>query len=431
MLSPLNSRGSGRLQQWTGVTLFLFVTATLISQSLMDLFSFVFVVLVLIGLKQGQYSVQRPLMGQLLKAIGAFFIIVCVGLILGSSTVETPSFKKLLDFKWWIIAGLIGVFLSQFRFNQRHLQQIFWVLFFSSGFAILIFSLGYNPLEPGSVMDRFPDGTVRTGGFHGQPIVFAQLYGIWTAFLGGMLVCKLSVLRESHQSHRGPWVYWLAFAAGVLAILLSFTRGVWIALPLALFFALFLKRKSWAAAGLAVAGIAGFVLSLFWPAFEARVLQALQGGDSERIWIWKANWEMFLDHPWLGVGYSHNVQLLPQYYLKLGAPEGLLESHAHNQFLHILAGTGILGLISYLFIWIVLFQMAFGAWRIFRDHTFKGPLVLGVLSALMEFQLGGLFESNFEHSKIRSTLAVVIGVLLWLSHPGNNSSLNAPEQESV
>jgi O-antigen ligase len=74
-------------------------------------------------------------------------------------------------------------------------------------------------------------------------------------------------------------------------------------------------------------------------------------GASERKMIWAGHFQIFKENPIFGAGYGQNTKALPRVYLEMGAPPDTLVSHAHNQYLHLAAGTGILGLLSYLLIW--------------------------------------------------------------------------------
>lgn len=351
-----------------------------------------------------------------------WFTFTAFSLFINRDLVPESQWQKLLDFRWLLLAVLIGRHLSFAKIQLRTLNWHLVVFSIGSLWAVMIFFLKTDPLAGGQAMDMFPDGTVRTGGFHRQAIVFAQLYGLWLMLPFGILLAefpKFQILRRSpvHFVHLVDAVVW-----GCLAILLSFTRGIWLAIPISLFVLLFFRKWWWAAIGGVLAGTSILGLMQVWPALESRILQAAQGGDSERLWIWTANFRMFLDSPIFGVGYNQNVQLLPKYYEIVGAPGGLLESHAHNQYLQILVGLGIAGFLFYLGFWILCFKRAVDFAFRFEKGSLAQGLAFGLMGALLVFFFGGLFESNFEHSKIRYTLALMLGLLLWLGDQESNSS---------
>lgn len=396
------------------VFLSLFAIATLMSQSAMDLFSALFVLTALaLAATRPDYRAWLFRRTGFEAAVALWFAATLLSLGLGAGLVPEPQWGKLLDFRWLLVAALAGRHLGYARVGERAIL-LHWAVFAAASlWAIAIFFLGYDPLDPARTLDLIGDGTVRTGGFLQQPIVFAQLYALWLMLAVGWLIQRPP---DATAFRREPLVTAALVDAllwGSLAILLSFTRGVWLAIPVATLILLAIRRWTWALA-LSVAGAAAlFVATRAWPALEGRILQAFQGGDSERLWIWSANWRMFLDHPVFGVGYNHNVQLLPAYYERLGAPEGLLVSHAHNQFLHILTGTGITGFIFYMGFWTLALLRALKLYRRARHAWFPAGLALGIFGAILCFLVGGFFESNFEHAKMRWVTALLVGLLLY------------------
>lgn len=68
--------------------------------------------------------------------------------------------------------------------------------------------------------------------------------------------------------------------------------------------------------------------------------------DSERVLLWTAAGQMFLDHPLLGVGFSQWGDVYRAAYLSPLAKEPMLP-HPHNLYLFILSETGLIGFIAY------------------------------------------------------------------------------------
>lgn len=408
------SSDSSKMVTFTNVTLSLFAIMTLVSQSAMDLFSGLFVLssLILISTRTDYRAWMFRRTGFEWVA-GAWFLATLASLIGGAGLVPDSQWRKLLDFRWLVIAVLVGRHLGYIRIRERTL--IFHGIAFSlaSLWAILIFVLGYDPLQPGVPLDAFADGTVRTGGFLQQAIVFAQLYGLWLMLPLGLVIEDLPRLRIIRADSARASILTNAIVLGSIAILLSFTRGIWIAVPLATLVCLSARRWTWALLASLTGAIAVIGMMQVWSALNDRILQAFQGGDSERVWIWTANWEIWKSSPLFGVGYNQNVQLLPEFYEKIQAPSGLLISHAHNQFLHILAGTGLFGITAYTAFWSLILYQGFQTYRRLDKPYLRG-LGLGVIGATTVFLFGGAFESNFEHAKMRLTLALIIGLLIYL-----------------
>ena len=156
------------------------------------------------------------------------------------------------------------------------------------------------------------------------------------------------------------------------------------------------------------------ILFLFWQRFHDRILFMFDYSnnyDSERVWLWKANFKIFMDHPLLGIGYGQYKFRLREYYDILGAPISQFESHAHNQYLHFLAGTGALGLLCFLIF--VGFNL-YSGWQLIRltKNTNLQTFAYGLFAAQISFLIGGLTESNFERAKVRWTYLVFTALVL-------------------
>lgn len=109
------------------------------------------------------------------------------------------------------------------------------------------------------------------------------------------------------------------------------------------------------------AAAAGWVLlpgRLRWAALLAipAVLWSGRAGamvaDLGRIEVWRGAWELFLAHPWTGTGpgtflMAFRSVITPGFVMTHGSV-GAIQAHAHNQLLHVLATTGLVGLAGYL-----------------------------------------------------------------------------------
>lgn len=399
-----------RTKRVLGSLAFLFAVSTLVSQTLMDVFASLFaIVFCFWAWREPRWTegFRRLTWGRILFLwIGVFFL---SALVAGGGV----PLLKILHFRWLILSAMLGSYLIVYPPNVQTVRSLAVFVAIASAYAILIFVLQFDPLNPDRPLDPLSSGYGRSGGFLVQPIVFAHLYVLWF-FLGAGLLWE--------RFRRGLWETRtdgiLSFSLGLclLAILFSFTRGAWIALAFALLPIFLLPGGRKGLQALLSLAVLGAAVLMLVPPLRQRVLDAFEGRDSERLWIWKANFRMFLDHPWWGVGYTRNADLLPTYYQNIGAPEGLIVSHAHNQFLHVLAGTGVTGFLFYLAFWVFLLIKSLQAFQRWRDEdSFRSGLALGTFAALSCFMAGGLTESNYEHSKIRYVLALMVGLVIWLS----------------
>ena len=394
-----------------------FIISTLVSQSAVDFFSV---------LLCGQwlwlvYSERKAGNGRpLLRAFGlekvwlAWVFIVLVGFLLN---LHRPLYmlERILEFRWiFVLYVLIEVF-DYVKPDKRAINFMVWFLGLISAANIGIFfadfpSLGW--LRYGSE----PGGFVRAGGFFGDPMTFAHSFVLLL-----LLCCGLVFWSHERFSRSQLLAMSISCGLGVVSIYLTFTRGVWVGFLAGLAFFKFLTRP-------VLALIVSFVLGLgSWYIYQSlsegsaihwRVSRTFKeiDGKSERKVIWRTHYEIFKDFPIFGAGYGQNSHLVPSYYERDGVPTGTLVSHAHNQYLHLAAGTGLLGLCCYLFIWYFFFRNLIRLWRRRDLDLWDRGLVAGLLMGQIAFCVGGLTEANFEHSKVRFMVMLMWAFGIYLAN---------------
>ena len=139
---------------------------------------------------------------------------------------------------------------------------------------------------------------------------------------------------------------WLA-ALFVFALVLSVSRGGWIALGLALMLWPLLGGREWrrrlaGAAVVLVLAMAGvWVLFHFSENIRGRIQPFLEGKfEASRPIMWKAGLQIWRDHPWLGSGAASYNVLFDQY-----RPRGFPNEPGwtHNDYLNTLSDYGVVG----------------------------------------------------------------------------------------
>jgi O-antigen ligase len=132
--------------------------------------------------------------------------------------------------------------------------------------------------------------------------------------------------------------------------------------------------------------------------------------------IWAGHFQIFKENPIFGAGYGQNTKALPRVYLEMGAPPDTLVSHAHNQYLHLAAGTGILGLLSYLLIWFFFLKLNLTIWAQRHLSPWDRGAAWGLLVGQLSFLIAGLTEANFEHSKVRFMVMLSWAYVIFLAN---------------
>ena len=217
-----------------------------------------------------------------------------------------------------------------------------------------------------------------------------------------------------------------AVALGLAALILSGTRGAWVGLGLGLavffgsvlFFAganrrLVLKIGVFVLLGLVLAGI---VLVNIPAAQEWRIIQRAThfpiGELQSRLVGWTVAFDAFKERPLFGWGPESFVILFdkffkPEYVIAIG--ENTFFDRAHNQPLHLLATTGLVGLVSYLF---VFFAFGWAAWQ--KRAIFGHPFAV---FAIWAFLVGSFTQNLFAFDTIStSVLFFLLAAFVHTSH---------------
>lgn len=247
-------------------------------------------------------------------------------------------------------------------------------------------------------------------------------------------------------SRRQSLLLWLLGGCGVLASLLSETRGAWVVAPLLLAVVLGLmwhhgqgRRAMWTAVGAALC-----VAAMVIPAadkFEARVDQAMAEvplywdhpqqaattSAGHRLEQWRLALRMGAQHPLTGWGVSGVVvQKQKMVAAGLAHPSVLVNGHAHNEILDMWAKRGLIGVAVLLaFYAIPLAVMWPTRTRLARVPPARQPLLLAVrvaasLLPIAYFGFGWtqvFFAHNSGNIFYLFSLVAFVGCIRWLEKP--------------
>lgn len=205
---------------------------------------------------------------------------------------------------------------------------------------------------------------------------------------------------------------------GTFSIFYSHARAVWFALGTALFVVGALRSRRallWVAIA-ALLGTAGAYASS--EAVRGKFHTLIEWNyksNQDRAFAWRHTLEMVRDHPLTGIGYGNFTRATHDYFDK-ERPNFAFRCHAHNNYLHLLAEIGPLGLAAFLWFWWVLLR---SGWRVYRrlpeaDDDFERPFVRGALGSFAGMLVGSTTQDPFFIGSIVFTLLLFAGIVLYL-----------------
>lgn len=271
------------------------------------------------------------------------------------------------------------------------------------------------------VRGRVVDSTIginqdhgRAGGFFGAPITYGNSASqLVQFFLAGLL------LAWPKPKTKLAWLVPLALVLTFLGVVMSYSRGAWIAMGVGMFVLFFLKKPSLALKFMGGVATIVLALSLWSDEIKNRVVSFVDPtyvSNLQRLEIWRTNWDIFKMYPLLGVGLGENESRLEEFHALFGRP-GSATGHAHNTYLQWLSGTGALGLFLYLaFIVIALLQ----TWTLFRNARTSGKLwvatlALGAFGAQIALHLSGLTDCSFKDAEVQHMFLFSVALVAALS----------------
>lgn len=387
-------------KKWISSFLLLYLVALHVSIAGMELFAWVlFLSALYLRLRKESVNPWRPQDQRLWLALSIFTLWV------GVSTLVNPLVKGFwfqFGFMRWVLVlfGLVTTleYVWEERFERKLIRLWMVLLAVTGAYGAFQCLTGIDFIRASRhVVVEQGNGIYKAVGFLSFSLTFAYCIGIST----------LAIFRPA-LSQSGKWGT-LVLALGIAGILSSMSRGAWLAgLVCVLLYVVVQQRRYLIPTLAATAAVIGGLFLLGGP-FATKITQMAQlhldNSSAIRLDVWRGYWHMFLDHPLFGIGIFSGDKYLPEYYAKLGIVQEFV-SHAHNNELQFLAGTGLLGFLLYVSVSFIFLSKA---WKL-RDVTSWG---WSLFLAQLFLHLGGLTEANFIDGEVNHSL-VFVWALTWM-----------------
>ena len=257
-------------------------------------------------------------------------------------------------------------------------------------------------------------GEPRAFGFNHTPTFYGSFMLMQLPLM--IYIARLEILSPL-------WRRLATFAAvlSLICLVLSMTRGAWLALVAVVVVFVVLEKRFRLLTAKICAGLAVIFLiaALFSPMIQDRLATITSTkfqSNTERILMWKAAAEIFYDYPITGVGQKMYANAYNKYYISSEAREraGVIgevgHTHPHNNLLHRASEGGLLGLASFIGLYVYFFWKFFTQFK--REKIFAfGAGMTGIL-ILAGLQLEGLTDTNMNQVPIMREFWLLAGTLL-------------------
>ena len=272
--------------------------------------------------------------------------------------------------------------------------------------------LSFGLVEPEVTEELIQRESMETG---------LTIYRVWGTFndpneFAGYLVLLLFITltlftSTPNKHHRTHYLVFLLFYSA--AIVLTWSRGGYLAAIVAFFIFLLLNIRKFSA--LILAPLLAFaVIITMPPEYIERFMNIFEYGSdtsaARRLMIWQSGMKMALDNILLGVGPGN-------FTVRIGEYNFIASWAAHNNFILHFAETGILGIISLILFLSLFLLRAFI--RIMRgpQHDYKNILLRGIFAGTVGYLFQGMFINNLSKPYIWYFLGIGAALMLMNKTP--------------
>ncbi|MCA9553877.1 MAG: O-antigen ligase family protein [Myxococcales bacterium] len=219
----------------------------------------------------------------------------------------------------------------------------------------------------------------------------------------GVVGLALAVLAALHGDKRDRWWAWLAAAVIGVAVLLTFRRAAPLALMVGFGALLFVRGKLRALPALVVA-VGLLVAGLSFTGIGQRRAESFSHDVESRLWLFSLGLEIWREHPLVGVGHGA-YESIAEPRLPPNGHNDLQATSPHNQALHVLAETGLLGALGFFF------ALGWGLWRLGRRlHESWDPVDALAVLALATLSALGAVHTVLYHPNVAIVWWLAMGV---------------------
>jgi O-antigen ligase len=282
----------------------------------------------------------------------------------------------------------------------------------------------YNPIKHTRAFHWDWSFTKGIIGFFVTYIEYANIYELYF-----FIILAFALLYNGFKKRYKIWLVATALIT-LLHLLLSGSRVVFLSIPFALFVqAMISKNKKifiYVLLVFIVTSIATYSVSPFVRAKAKFTISDINKfGDHRRYDLWRSHFALFRDNPITGVGFEMAVQekIQKEYFQKIGIAGQDYETNykhgtkkAHNMFLYMMSGSGIIGLIAFLSL---LIAYAVYSWKTYKvvmlsQDSYDKVFVVGLIGASATILSNMIFDTNIDSVRIAYSVVLIVSLMAHL-----------------
>ncbi len=340
-----------------------------------------------------------------------FTLLGCLAVVRGSYYDSGVFWIVLTEFKRWI-TPIMMFFLVLNTVKEKHMiRNVVCIMIITTTLVGLMAAFDYFQLGDTGDIDR-----ARIGGISDHPNSLAAFFNYYMFLPLGFFL--MNMRRFIY------WGLWIPFLIQFRGIMVTFSRGGYIAFAAGLYAIIFIRSR-FLFLVLLFATVIAFLNPILLPpgiryrlgqTFEKQVSyvdtadkleDSLESSAKTRVEVWKGALEMIKENPLFGVGYGFFFSRI-QYYWSERRP-----IDAHNTYLIIAAEMGIPTLLA--FLWIVLLAF-FNTWALYRTthDPFSKAVALGFIGGLVGLMAANMFGSRLDSQEVSSYFWILAALIMRL-----------------
>ena len=221
-------------------------------------------------------------------------------------------------------------------------------------------------------------------------------YNFYLTYAGNQLLSlglAFSFLLNEETWNRKKFLYLGCTIILIFSIIATFGRSTWIAMTFILLLGTILVNRRYFMITFGSLIVISLISIFITPAIFERIISIFDLSQNEaRLNIWQTSIAMFKAHPIFGVGPG----LFNDYFPIFQVP-GFYDStsHAHNDYINMAANSGLLGLLSWITMWIGWFYFSIKAYISYKNFNTEKIILLGSILSISGILIAAFFQNYY------------------------------------